>query len=153
MASFLIVIAALIAVPATAQVGSGRPLSDKQETLHAEIAISTLPTAEIDKLSPVRPLDHDTEVDRSEAVTIILRVPGCQAEAFGDCKVSADIVTYGPSGAVHSETKGLSLARGRTTAPLRLQTSDPTGLYRVVATVRDLNAQRFATVERIFGVK
>jgi hypothetical protein len=37
--------------------------------------------------------------------------------------------------------------------PLKIDADAPTGVYRVVARVRDLAARRFATVERQFGVK
>ena len=49
--------------------------------------------------------------------------------------------------------RNVSLNSLRTTAPLKLSASDQTGLYKIVATVRDLNASRFGTAERVFSVK
>ena len=60
---------------------------------------------------------------------------------------------YKPDGTVHSELKNINLSTHRGSAILKLSMDDVTGIYKVVATVRDLQAQRFAKTERLFGVK
>lgn len=51
------------------------------------------------------------------------------------------------------ETKSLDLPTGRGAVPLKIDANSATGIYKVVVTIRDLTARRFATVERQFGVK
>jgi hypothetical protein len=126
-------------------------LSQKRESLQPVVLVTTRPAAEVAKEPST--LEHDTEVARGEAVTVVLTIPACEKGANGVCNASADLVTYRPDGTVHSEVKNMSLNDRRVTAPLKLNQNDATGLYRVVATVRDLNARRFASAERIFGVK
>jgi hypothetical protein len=130
-----------------------RKLSAERETLRAVVAISTLPPAELEKIPAATEVEHDSEVSRSELVTVVVMAPGCQADAQGGCNASADVVAYKPDGTVHSELKGISLSSYRGSALLRLATDDVTGVYKVVATVRDLRATRFARTERLFGVK
>jgi hypothetical protein len=126
--------------------------SMKRDLLQAEIAISTLPDAKVREQVAARVLEHDSEVGRDETVTAIVRVNGCQADAQG-CKTSADVIVYRPDGSVLSETKNVDLPNGRATVPVKLSAADVTGVYKVVARVRDLNARRFGTIERLFGVK
>lgn len=126
-------------------------LSQKRESLQPVVLITTLPSDDVAKRAET--LEHDTEVARNEAITIVLTIPACEKGANGACNASADLVTYKPDGTVHSEVKNVSLNERRVTAPLKLTPNDATGLYKVVATVRDLNARRFASAERIFGVK
>lgn len=128
-------------------------LSDKREVLRSEVAISTLPVADLKSVPATRTIEHDSEVDRSEAVTVIVTIQGCQTDAKGACNASADVVAYKPDGSVHSEMKNVSLASGRGTAALKLAPTDATGVYKVIATVRDLTAKRFGKTERLFGVK
>ena len=114
--------------------------------------ITTLaPDAIVQAATPA--LEHDTEVDRSESITIVLSIAACDKGEVGRCNASADLVAYKPDGTVHSEMKNVSLNSLRATAPLKLSASDQTGLYKIVATVRDLNASRFGTAERVFSVK
>jgi hypothetical protein len=150
--------AAVILALGQAPPPSGTPvpqqsLSDKQQVLRPEVAISTLPAADLRSMPASQAIEHDSEVDRSEAVTVIVTIQGCQTDAKGACNASADIVAYKPDGSVHSETKNVSLASGRGTAALKLAPTDATGVYRVIATVRDLTARRFGKTERLFGVK
>jgi hypothetical protein len=124
--------------------------SPQPEALKAELLVTTLPVADV---RTAKTLEHDTEVGRNEAVTIVLILPACQKDAQGACNAAADIVAYTPDGKMHSEMKSVSLNEGRGTAALQLAPADPTGVYRVIATVRDLNARRFGKTERLFGVK
>ena len=128
-------------------------LSAKREVLQAVVAITTLPAAEIKAVPAAKEVEHDSEVARSEAVTVVVTIQGCQADTAGACNASADVVAYKPDGSVHSEMKGITLAGGRGSAALTLTPGDVTGVYKVVATVRDLNAKRFGKTERLFGVK
>ncbi len=74
-------------------------------------------------------------------------------DTAGACKVNVDVVIYKPDGSVFQEAKSLDLPTGRGAVPLKIDANTATGLYKVVVTVRDLTARRFATVERQFGVK
>ena len=123
---------------------------EKRDAMKPEVLITTLPAAEI---KAAKTLEHDTEVAKNEAVTVVVILPACQKDSHGACNASADIVAYAPDGAVHSELKSVSLNEGRGMTSLRLAPGDPTGVYKVVATVRDLNARRFGKAERLFGVK
>jgi hypothetical protein len=128
-------------------------LSAKREVLKAVVAITTLPAADLKAVPAAKEIEHDSEVARSEAVTVVVTIQGCQADATGACNASADVVAYKPDGSIHSEMKGITLAGSRGTATLKLAPDDVTGVYKVIATVRDLNAKRFGKTERLFGVK
>jgi hypothetical protein len=132
---------------------ASRPLSQKREVLQSEIAITTRPSAEIAALTTSQPIEHDSEVSRSENVTVVVSIRECTKDEKGACNASADVIAYKPDGSVHSEMKNIILSTGRATASLKLTPEDATGVYRVVATVRDLNARRFGKTERLFGVK
>ena len=125
-------------------------LSTRRDVSPSEVLVTSLSDADI---KAAKTFEHDSEVARNEAATVVVIMPSCEKDAGGACNASADIVVYGPDGTVHSETKGLSLNTGRATTALQLVTTNPIGVYRVVATVRDLNARRFGTTERQFGVK
>jgi hypothetical protein len=125
-------------------------LTERQAVLKSEIAITTLPAAD---LQGTKEIEHDSEVARSEAITVVVTIHGCQTDPKGACNASADVVAYKPDGSAHSEMKAINLATGRGTATLKLAPGDPTGVYRVEATVRDLTARRFGKTERRFGVK
>ncbi len=148
MAAILALIA-LVALPRASDQATPS-LSQKREVLRAEVAITTLPAAEI---AAAKAIDHDTEVARSEPITVVVTIQGCQPDARGACNASADVEAQKPDGSVHSEMKNITLNSGRGTAALTLAAGDVTGVYKVVATVRDLNARRFARTERLFGVK
>jgi len=130
-----------------------RPLSQKREVLQSEIAITTRPSAELAALPPSQSVDHDSEVSRSESVTVVVSIRECTKDEKDACNASADVIAYTPDGSIHSEMKNIALSTGRGTAALKLTANDTTGVYRVVATVRDLNARRFGKTERLFGVK
>ena len=125
----------------------------KPAGLQAEVAITTWNEGQIREQIGAKVLEHDSEVARDESVTAMVRIRGCQADATGVCRASADVTVYKPDGTVLTEVKSIDLARSHGTAAIKLSPSDVTGVYRVVATVRDLNARRFGTTERLFGVK
>ena len=145
---------ALILATGLAQSSPSPPtLSQKREALRPVVLITTLSPEEVAKRTAPDALEHDTEVARNETITIVLTIPECEKAENGACNASADLVTYKPDGTVHTEVKNVSLNGRRATSTLKLTPADATGLYKVVATVRDLNARRFASAERIFGVK
>jgi hypothetical protein len=148
MGYLLAIAASLALLPAT----SRQSLSQSRDALKPEVLITTMTPAEIAKAGTAD-LEHDTEVARSESLTIVVGIATCEKNEAGSCNASADVVAYKPDGTVHSEVKNLALGGRRATAPLQLESSDATGLYKVVATIRDLNARRFGTAERFFGVK
>ena len=116
-------------------------LSAKREVLQAVVAITTLPAAYVKTVPAAKEIEHDSEVERSEPVTVVVTIQGCQPDAPRACNASADVVAYKPDGSVHSEMKGITLAGGRGTASLTLAPTDVTGVYKVIATVRDLTAK------------
>ena len=128
-------------------------LTSKREVLKSVVAITTQPAADLARIPSSQEIEHDSEVARSEAVTVVVMVQGCQPDAQGTCRASADVVAYKPDGSVHSEMKDINIGSGRGTTTLKLAPTDETGVYKVVATVRDLNARRFGKTERLFGVK
>jgi len=130
-----------------------RKLSSEREVLRAVVAITTMPPSELEKIPVSKEIEHDSEVSRSELVMVVVMAPGCKPNPQGECDATADVVTYKPDGSVHSELKNINLASHRGSAILKLASDDVTGIYKVVATVRDLQATRFAKTERLFGVK
>jgi hypothetical protein len=117
------------------------------------VAIWTRPVAELSTIPLTTEIDHDSEVARGETVIVVVTLQGCQADAAGVCRATADILTNKPDGTIHSETKGVALTTGRGTATLALVPADVTGVYTVIATVRDPEARRVSRSERLFGVK
>jgi hypothetical protein len=142
-------LALLQAAPAPSQPS----LTEKRQVLQAVVAITTLPPGELMKTPPTTPIEHDSEVAKTEMVTVVVTIQGCQSSPTGGCQATADVVATRPDGSVHSEMKNIPLANGRGIATLVLKASDVTGIYKVEATVRDPIARRVAKTERLFGVK
>ena len=128
-------------------------LSANRNVLRAVAAITTQPAADVMKTSAATEIEHDSEVSRSETVTVVVTIQGCQSNTAGECQATADVVAHRPDGTVHSEMKAIALPNGRGTATLKLAPGDVTGVYKVEATVRDPLARRVAKSERLFGVK
>lgn len=133
--------------------GASAQMSKKRPVMDAEVAISTQPAAKVSEQIAAKVLDHDSEISRGESVTAIIRINNCEPDAKGACNTSADLVVYRPDGSVLSQVKKIELPAGRGTVALKFAPSEITGVYKIVATVRDLNARRFGTTERLFGVK
>lgn len=135
--------------------GQGGALSSKTDTLQSEVLVSILPIADLTKQITAEKgvIEHKSEVSRGGPVAAVLRVHACQKDSAGTCKVNADVVVYKPDGSVFHQVKQLDLPLGRAAVPLKFDAQATTGVYRVVATIRDLTSRRFATVERQFGVK
>jgi hypothetical protein len=136
---------------------TGQPgaLTSQTETLQSEVLISTLPAADLTKqvAAATGTIEHKYEVARGGPVAAVVRTTGCMKDTAGACKVNADVVVYKPDGSVFHEARSLDLPTGRGAVPLEIGANAATGVYRVVVTIRDLTARRFATVEQQFGVK
>lgn len=137
------------------QTGQPGALTSQPEELHSEVLISTLPTADLTEqiTAATSSLEHKSEVARGGPVAAVVRTRGCMKDSAGACKVNADVVIFKPDGSVFHEAKNLDLPAGRGAVPLKIDMNTATGFYKVVVTVRDLTARRFATVEREFGVR
>jgi hypothetical protein len=152
-------LAVALALGASAQQSrpTGQPgaLTSQAEQLHSEVLISTLPPADLTKqiTAATGTIEHKSEVARDGPVAVVVRTTGCMKDTAGACNINADVVIYKPDGSVFQETKTLDLPTGRGTVPLKIDANTATGVYKVVVTVRDLTARRFATVDRPFGVK
>jgi hypothetical protein len=130
-----------------------KPAPSPPAVWQGSVAIWTRPIAELSTIPVTTEIDHDSEVARDETVTVVVTLQGCQVDAAGVCRATADIVTSRPDGTMHSETRNVALTAGRGTATLALVPADVTGVYTVVATVRDPEARRVSRTERLFGVK
>ena len=131
------------------------PLTGATETLQSEVLISTLPAEDLKKQMAAEhgKVEHKSEVARGGPVAAVLRATGCMKDTAGRCNINANLTVYKPDGTVFHEAKVLDLSTGRIAAPLNIDASAETGLYKVVVTVRDLTARRFAVLERQFAVK
>jgi tetratricopeptide (TPR) repeat protein len=134
--------------PAGAQASAASPLL-------AEILISGSPIADLPRNigAGKGSIDHRSEVARGGPVSAVLWTSGCQKDAAGNCNVHADLVVYAPDGSVFHEAKNLDVSQGGAAVPLKVDAGAPTGVYRVVAFVRDLTSRRFMKLERQFGVR
>jgi hypothetical protein len=154
----LILIGTLIATSLlvlSADQGQPGALSSQTQKLDSEVLITTLSTADLTKQVTAESgaIDHKSEVARGGPVAAVVRTKGCGKDANGACRVNADVVIYKPDGSVFHEAKNLDLPAGRAAIPLKIDAQAPTGVYKVVVTIRDLEARRFGSVERLFGVK
>jgi len=125
------------------------------EKLQSEVLISTLPAADLTKqiAAATGTIEHKSEVARGGPAAAVVRTMGCMKDTAGACKVNADVVIYKPDGSVFHEVKSIDLPTGRGAVPLKIDANTAAGVYKVVVTIRDVTARRFATVERQFGVK
>jgi 5-hydroxyisourate hydrolase-like protein (transthyretin family) len=126
------------------------------ETLQSEVLISTLPTEDLKKQIAAEggKIEHKSEVARGGPVAAVVRSTGCLKDTAGQCNINANVTVYRPDGSVFHEAKVLDLSpTGRIAVPLNIDANAGTGLYKVVVTVRDLTARRFAVLERQFAVK
>jgi len=150
----LIAAARAVALAVVASAQESRP-TGQTEKLQSEVLISTLPTADLTKqiTAATGTIEHKSEVARGGAVAAVVRTTACMKDTASACKVNADVVIYKPDGSVFHEVKSLDLPSGRGAVPFKLDANAATGVYKVVVTIRDLTARRFATVEQQFGVK
>jgi hypothetical protein len=156
IAAALAVAQALVAYaqesPATHQ---PRTVTGETEKLLSEVLISTLASKELTKqiAAATGTIEHNSEVSRGGPVAAVVRAKGCMNDTAGSCKVNADIVIYKPDGSVFQQVKSLDLPGGVAAVPLKIDANTPAGVYKVIVTIRDLTARRFATVEQQFGLK
>ena len=150
-------LAFIVAAVAHAQQQPAQSLQDQPtETLHSEVLISTLSTEDLKKqiAAPDGKIEHKSEVARGEPVAAVVRSTGCMKDEAGRCNISANVTVYKPDGSVFHEAKAVDLSTtGRVAVPLTIDANAATGLYKVVVSVRDLTARRFAVLERQFAVK
>ena len=130
-------------------------LASQTGSLQSEVLISTLPIADLMKqiTAATGSLEHKSEVARGGPVAAVVRTTGCMKDTAGVCKVNVDIVVYKPDGSMFHEARSLDLPTGRGAVPFKIDANAETGIYKVVGTIRDLTARRFATLERQFGVR
>jgi hypothetical protein len=133
------------------------PSARKASALETELIVATSDDATLRQWAEWQPgvmLDTVTELRPNAAALAIVRVRGCQVE-YSKCGVNVDYTIYRPDNSVYKEAKLQPVENGRVAPPLTftLTASDPPGLYRVVATVRDLNARRTQRPERIFSLR
>jgi hypothetical protein len=98
-------------------------------------------------------IEHRSEVVRGGPVSAVVWTSGCQKDTGGSCHVQGDLVVHAPDGSVFHEAKSLDLSQGGAAVALKVDARAPTGVYRVVVSVRDVVARRFQTLERQFGVR
>jgi hypothetical protein len=134
---------------------SGAAVTSRTADLESEVLISTSPAADLTKLMAAETgkIAHQSEVARGGPVSAVVRTTGCMKDTAGACRINVDVVIYKPDGSVFHQAKSLNLPTGRGAVPVNIDANSPTGVYKVVVTVRDLTARRFATVEQQFGVK
>ena len=155
IAAALAVALALVASAQSRPTGQPGAVTGQPEKLQSEVLISTLPAADLTKqiAAATGTIEHKSEVARGGHVAAVVRTTGCMKDTAGACKVNADVVIYKPDGSVFHEVKSLDLPAGLGAVPLKIDANTATGVYKVVVTIRDLTARRFATVEQQFGVK
>ena len=88
-----------------------RKLSADREVLRADVAITTLAGVELDKLTAAKVIEHDSEVGRSEHVTVIVMALGCLRDAEGH-PVTAHSLNPVPLVLIGRATGGLRLTDG-----------------------------------------
>lgn len=133
------------------------PSARQVSRLETDVIIATRDDETLRHWSEGRPdvtVDSVTELRPGTPAQVVVRVTGCLADA-GACNVNVDYTIYRPDNSVFKELKLQPVENGKTPPPLRftLAASDPAGLYRVVATIRDLNARRMQRPERIFSLR
>lgn len=102
---------------------------------------------------------------RGDFLSAVVLFMNCAADSDGNCNAELDITAFGPTGDVYGEFKGKELWVGKT-APARghtqlgvdymglvIESHDPSGRYRVVATARDLVSGEAVVAEASFEVE
>lgn len=151
-------LSAALALPWLVDVAAQTPPSmRKVSALETELIVATRDDDTVRQWSAWQPgvtLDTVTELRPNAPAQAIVRVKGCQVE-FTRCNVNVDYTIYRPDNSVYKELKLQPVENGRVAPPLAftLTASDAPGLYRVVATVRDLHARRTQRPERIFSLR
>jgi hypothetical protein len=143
------------AKPAPTSPPAGAQASVATSPLLAEILISASSIANLPRNIGAEKgsIDHRSEVARGGPVSAVVWTSGCQKDPGGSCSVQADLVVYAPDGSVFHDAKNLDVSQGGAAVALTVDARAPTGVYRVVAFVRDLASRRFTKLERQFGVK
>jgi len=150
-------LALMLALPLTTGLAQTPPSMRQASNLQSDLIVATREDDTLRAWLEGRAgvtLDTVTELRPDTPALAIARVSGCLADA-GRCRVNVDYTIYKPDGSVYRELKLQPVEEGKTVPSLRftLTASDPPGLYRVVATIRDLNARRTQRPERIFSLR
>jgi hypothetical protein len=151
----IVFVSLLLALSTTLSAQQPGALSSQTGKLQSELIITILPAADLRTqiMSETGTFEHKSEITRGGPVAAVVRTKACEKDAAGACKVNADIVVYKPDGSVFHEAKNMDLPSGRAAVPLTFDAKATTGVYKVIAMVRDLTGRRFETVQREFGVK
>jgi hypothetical protein len=144
-----------IALPVVVAAGQMPPSAQRASALETDLIVATHEDAALTEWAAGRgSLATVTELTPDTPALALVRVSGCQADA-GACRVNVDYALHRPDATVAREVKLQTVEDGVTAPPFRftLTAADPPGLYRVVATVRDMNARRIQHLERIFSLR
>jgi hypothetical protein len=146
-----------LALPLTMAFVQMPPSARQASNLQSDLIVATREDDTLRGWLDWRPgvtLDTVTELRPDAPAFAIARVSGCLADG-GSCRVNVDYTIYKPDGSMYRELKLQPVEQGKMVPSLRftLTAADPAGLYRVVATVRDLNARRTQRPERIFSLR
>jgi hypothetical protein len=147
----------LIAAALVASMGQTPPSARQASALQSELIVATREDDTLKQWTEWRAgvtLETVTELRPGTPAFAIARVSGCLVDG-GRCNVSIDYTIYRPDGTMFKELKLQPVEQGKTAPSLRftLAATDPPGLYRVVATIRDLHARRTQRPERILGLR
>lgn len=109
-------------------------------------------------------IDVVSEVKRGELVGAFVLFVGCKPDSSGVCNAEIDYVVLKPDGSVYAERKAQPLWKeqapptgniqlSRAILAIRMQSKDPTGVYKVKAKLSDLNANITLELETTFRAK
>ncbi len=102
---------------------------------------------------------------RGKFLSAVVLFKGCEADSSGNCNAELDIVAFDPKGKIYGEMPRVELWQqkpapdpgytqlSRSYMGLIIEPMDPSGMYRVIAVARDLNAKTEAKSEARFEVK
>lgn len=102
---------------------------------------------------------------RGEFLSAIIMFTDCRADTHGNCNAAVDITTYDPNGEVYFSMLDGELWKRKPSPDagntqlgvdymgLVIETNDPSGTYKVVATIRDLVSVKSIFSEATFKVE
>jgi len=164
--------AALLLVPAAVP-KAAKPAPKATPAEPEKFDIRLLITDEPDKvLHPTKAADGSypkalpvTVAQRGHLLVGFIFFKDCKADAKGNCNVDVDVLGQLPSGAPFKNEKGTNLwpnkkaphtgfvQLGAPNIKLQIETKDPAGVYRLIATAHDRNGGTEAHAMASFEVK
>jgi hypothetical protein len=148
-----VILATVMALVAPWATGAGQP----RPPLIIELVIAAGSDARLEQwaLHQGAELETVTEFRPGQPVVAQARIAGCDPGDRQRCDVSVQYVVHGPGGTVYHQEPSRPAETGTPAPAMRFAftDADPAGLYRIVVTVRDLNAKRLSRVERIVGLR